>query len=188
MIKPKKEKKCRACGGPFKPINSLDKFCTRPCAQSMAKPVAPRTQIKAKAQGRDTSKSTGLRKKSGVTKGDVTQRTQAVVNAYIRVRDSGRGCISCGRVGLPLEAGHYKTVGAFPELRFNYDNIHGQCADCNRHKPVSPVQFRVGMVERIGEARTLALENGTQGPCHHTIDDLKLIADDARERTKELLK
>jgi hypothetical protein len=49
---------------------------------------------------------------------------QIVFNRFIRLRDEGDSCISCGRnTGAKMNAGHYKSVGSTPALRFNEDNV-----------------------------------------------------------------
>ena len=55
------------------------------------------------------------------------------VNKYIRLRDVGKECISCGtplvaeQLGGGFDVGHYRSRGAAPHLRFYTLNIHGQC-------------------------------------------------------------
>jgi len=84
------------------------------------------------------------------------EKTQKVVNAYIRKRDEGLPCISCGGVGN--QAGHYFTVKGYSALRFNEWNIHLQCAGCNMFKHGNQAMYRIGLVERIGEKAVKELE------------------------------
>ncbi len=64
-------------------------------------------------------------------------QAQKAFNAYIRARDAGLPCISCGETNPPdlhggqWDCGHFKTVGAYPELRFEERNAHKQCKSCN---------------------------------------------------------
>lgn len=79
---------------------------------------------------------------------------QKVFNQYIRVRDKGKPCISCD---TPLigkyDAGHYMSVGAYANLRFNEDNVHGQCVHCNQHKHGNQVEYGIRLPLRIGMER-----------------------------------
>ena len=84
------------------------------------------------------------------------EKTQKVVNAYIRKRDEGLPCISCGGIGN--QAGHYFTVKGYSALRFNEWNIHLQCAGCNMYKHGNQAMYRIGLVERIGENAVKELE------------------------------
>nr|WP_319552431.1 recombination protein NinG [uncultured Vibrio sp.] len=86
------------------------------------------------------------------------QKAQEQFNRFIVLRDSGKPCPSCGRY-LPLCAGHYRSVGAAPELRFNEDNVHGQCYECNGNKSGNVKAYREGLIERIGLPRIEALES-----------------------------
>ena len=70
-------------------------------------------------------------------------------NTYIRKRDAGKPCVSCGQ-RRTLEAGHYypKTVSA---LRFHENNVHGQCNSCNRHGHGNLASYLHGLLDRIGQ-------------------------------------
>jgi len=85
------------------------------------------------------------------------EKTQKVVNAYIRKRDEGLPCISCGSYN-GNQAGHYFTVKGYSALRFNEWNIHLQCAGCNMFKHGNQAMYRIGLVERIGEKAVKELE------------------------------
>lgn len=63
-----------------------------------------------------------------------TELTQDVFNRMIRLLDEGKPCISCGRsqCGTYWDAGHYRSVGASPETRFDPRNCHRQGSGCNR--------------------------------------------------------
>ncbi len=86
------------------------------------------------------------------------QKAQEQFNRFIVIRDSGKPCISCGRY-LPLSCGHYRSVGAAPELRFNEDNAHGQCYECNGNKSGNVKEYRESLIEKIGLTRVEVLES-----------------------------
>lgn len=74
--------------------------------------------------------------RQGTKKDRSLGHAQNAVNRYIRLRDAGKPCISCGE-SLPLDisefdAGHYRSRAAAPELRFDDRNVHGEHAECNR--------------------------------------------------------
>ncbi len=85
------------------------------------------------------------------------EKTQKVVNSYIRRRDEGLPCISCGSYN-GNQAGHYFTVKGYSALRFNEWNIWLQCAGCNMFKHGNQAMYRIGLVERIGEKAVKELE------------------------------
>ena len=73
-----------------------------------------------------------------------------------------------------MDCGHYRTVGAMPMLRFHPDNAAAQCVRCNRDLSGNAVEFRRGLLARIGQAR-LAFIEGPHPPAHWTRDDLREI-------------
>ena len=70
-------------------------------------------------------------------------------NKYIRLRDKEKGCVSCNSSTFS-DAGHLYSAGHYPSLRFNEDNIHGQCARCNRNLHGNLNEYRKSVVIRIG--------------------------------------
>lgn len=110
---------------------------------------------------------------------------QSAVNAYVRARDDGMPCISCDEM-KPLQAGHYWSVGARPELRFDADNIHGQCNRCNIDMAGNREAFRAGIVDRLGSE--LADDLDTPTPAQKfTLDDLKAIRASAEAKRAEIV-
>ena len=77
---------------------------------------------------------------------------QKIFNEYIRKRDEGKPCISCGLM-KPLQAGHYYPVQGYDGLRFNEDNVHGECAGCNLFDTSHLIPYGVNLRERIGHER-----------------------------------
>ena len=86
------------------------------------------------------------------TLGKLKQEVQAVVNAYIRKRDEGKPCISCGQYNT-LQAGHFFAVGGYDGIRFIEDNIHGECARCNCWDESHLIGYRDNLLDRIGQER-----------------------------------
>jgi hypothetical protein len=86
----------------------------------------------------------------------------------------------------PLQAGHYWSVGARPELRFNAANIHGQCHRCNIDLAGNREAFRAGIVDRLGSE--LADDLDTPTPAQKwTLDDLKAIRASAEAKRAEIV-
>jgi len=77
--------------------------------------------------------------------------------AWIRKRDEGEGCISCGAWN-PSDAGHYYSAGHYPVLEFNEDNVHRQCKQCNWHKGSNAIEYRKGLIKKIGTERVERLD------------------------------
>lgn len=84
------------------------------------------------------------------------KKAQKVFNAWIRHRDEGKPCISCGKQAN--QAGHYFSVKQFSALRYHPDNVHLQCPYCNCYAHGNQAMYRIGLVNRIGEKQVKKLE------------------------------
>lgn len=72
---------------------------------------------------------------------------------YIRKRDEGLPCISCVNY-RKLQAGHFYSAGKFPALKFDEDNIHGQCLQCNYYgSQETGAAYERNLRARIGDER-----------------------------------
>lgn len=101
------------------------------------------------------------------------KKAQDTFNAFIRLRDCGKGCISCYK---PVEhAGHYYSEGHHPALRFNEVNVNGQCCRCNKHLHGNLINYRIGLVKRYGEQKVQLLEFSAKKP-HKCWSRVELIA------------
>ena len=172
-------KKCKACGSKFEPIRSTQVICfSLPCA------IKHTQNLKAKRERKETRE----RKAKLKDRRDWLREAQAVFNKYIRIRDAGQPCISCGRHhNGQIHAGHFLSVGARPELRFNERNVHAQCAPCNNHLSGNIVLYRKGLIAKIGIESVEQLE-GDHDPRKYTIDDLKAIKSLYQAKCTELEK
>lgn len=71
------------------------------------------------------------------------------VNKLVKLIDENKPCISCGSYE-PLEAGHFKSVGAFVNMQWYIHNIHGQCHYCNQHLSGNQKAYKIGLERRYG--------------------------------------
>lgn len=79
-------------------------------------------------------------------------------NAFIRSRDQGLPCISCGSPSFE-HAGHFYSGGHYEYLRFDPDNVHGQCLRCNYFLSGNLNQYRINLEKRIGKERLQKLDD-----------------------------
>lgn len=144
-----RQRKCKVCGGKFTPMRGIQTWCSPECGVTLAGRLVGQKQAREHRTKLAESKPLS----------HWLELTQRVVNAYVLARDADRPCISCGCWdAFAFDAGHFLSRGARPELRFDLSNIHKQCAACNRHKGGNQVQYRLGLVARIGAAAVVALE------------------------------
>ena len=190
--KQRKLKKCRVaeCGASFVSARLGQAVCSPACAILDAPKNLDRA-LKSLAQvGRREIK---VRKEKLKSRADHLREAQAAVNEFIRLRDGHLPCISCDSqpndhdlmTGSRWDAGHYRSVGSCPELRFEPLNIHRQCVRCNRNLSGNAVEYRIRLVLRIGAEKVDWLE-GPHPARKYTVDEIKAIKADYRAKTREL--
>jgi hypothetical protein len=147
----------------------------------------------AAAKKAQASKSLRERKAALKTIPDLIKEAQREFNHFIRVRDRDRPCICCGQalgagdVGGAYDCGHYRSTGSAPHLRFDERNAHAQRKACNRWGAGRAVDYRIGLLERIGAEEVRALEADNR--IHKwTREELIQIRDTYRQKRKELEK
>ena len=157
------------------------------CAITHANLKVGRQRVAAKKKKEKEARSEHRKAKERIkTRGEWTKQAQTAFNRYIRSRDSSLPCISCLRHHSgQYHAGHYRTVGAHPELRFDESNCHKQCAPCNNHKSGNIVEYRINLLGRIGADLLDTLE-GPHPAAKLSIDDIRAIEAEYKQKLKEL--
>lgn len=78
-------------------------------------------------------------------------------NKYIRLRDQDKGCVSCDSYSFS-DAGHFYSAGHYPPLRYNENNVHGQCKQCNYFLHGNLDEYRKRIPERIYDSGLAKLD------------------------------
>jgi len=172
-----KQKKCKQCGVKFTPAKPLQSRCSIECAIEAAK-------VSRTKKDRAELRTANERLKS---RGDWAREAQAAFNAFIRARDkkAGYGCISCGSHTGKENAGHYRSVGSCPSLRFEESQVHLQCEKCNSYLSGNLINYRTALVLRVGQLKVDWIE-GPHPHKHYSIDDLKAIKAEYKAKLKAL--
>jgi len=89
------------------------------------------------------------------TRRDWMKEAQIAWNSWVRARDYGKPCASCGatpseKFGGTMDCSHYRSVGSSPHLRFNAFNAAAACVKCNRYLGGNIVNLRAGLIQRFG--------------------------------------
>jgi len=183
--------KCKHCKEPFVKRNMSHVACSPDCAIALAETQRRKDEEAELAQDR---KATRVRREALKTRSDYLKEAQVAFNAYIRARDADKPCICCGRTsekqyltGSNWDCGHYRSTGSAPHLRFDENNAHRQLTVCNRHGAGRAVDYRIGLIARIGVAAVEALE-ADNAPRKWSIDELKAIKALYRAKLRELRK
>jgi len=80
--------------------------------------------------------------------------TKTIVHSFVRERDKGLPCISCGcSWSETFQAGHFYKAELYETLRFDIDNINGQCFQCNIHFDGNINAYSLNLPKRIGNDR-----------------------------------
>lgn len=185
-----KLKKCKICREPFMPRNMGHVACKPDCAQIHGAMVAAKQKAKAQRQERAQDK---VKREGMKTYPQLIREAQAAFNLVVRLRDqlAGYACISSGRPldwnGNAVDAGHWRSTGSAPNLRFNFDNCHAQSKHDNQYKAGNAVDYRIGLIGRIGLARVEALEADNM-PRKWTHDELRAMKAEFQAMARELKK
>jgi hypothetical protein len=174
--------KCKICKTKFTPTRALQPTCNEyECKLAYA------VEHANKAIERKKKAETKVLKQKVKTLSDYAKETQTVFNHYIRLRDAGKGCISCltTKPNIQYHAGHYRSVGACPELRFEELNVWKACSICNNYLSGNLIEYRIRLPAKIGLDKVEWLE-GKHEPKHYTIDELKELKRIYREKIKLL--
>jgi hypothetical protein len=180
FLSPPGAKTCAMCPKTFYPRSSFAVVCSQRCAMRKLK--------RDKARERDETKA---RKAALKRIPDLIKEAQVEFNAFIRLRDVGKPCICCGKplgdgdVGGAFDAGHYRSTGSASHLRFDERNCHGQRKACNRYGAGRAVDYRIGLLSRIGlaEVESLEADNTTR---KWTREELIAIRATYKAKRKEL--
>jgi len=140
---------------------------------------------KRRSDGLEWRKEKKAVKEKMKTKSQWLGDLQKVFNQYIRLRDRNKPCISCGRsLTGKYDAGHFFSVGAYPNLRFDEDNVHGQCVECNQHRHGNIGEYSIRLPQRIGQDRFNRLLDLRNVELKLSVEEIKTMIDHYRKEVK----
>ena len=182
-------KVCKTCRTRFDPMPVGAITCSVECAESFA--VSKRGKAEKIAAVKER-KADAVKRASQKSRSKWLAECQAIVNKYVRLRDleRGLGCVTCGakpKGSHPFDAGHLRSVGSAPHLRFMTSQISLQCVPCNRHQGGRALIFRQAMVQRRGGNWVEALE-AMQGLAKFDIPYLERLKSVFAKRCKRMEK
>lgn len=175
--------KCPICKQPATQKFGLKLFCGYLHAAEWGQMQAKKNKAKKQKEQRKSDRERKQRLKS---RGEWLKEAQTWFNKFIRLRDGKLPCISCGRFhDGQYHAGHYLTVGAHPELRFDEKNCHKQCSVCNNHLSGNLLNYRVALIQKIGLSEVERLE-GPQEPLKLKIPEIQALIAEYKAKVKSL--
>jgi len=188
-MKVKTVKICRDCGDEFKPFKTTD--CR--CVDCIIKKAVKDNQAKREKEYEKVLKP--IRKKNLATKEALKtyskwmQELQVIFNRFIRLRDASQPCISCGTTkDVKYDAGHFYSVGAYPNLRIHEHNVHKQCSkNCNFEKHGNHAEYSIRLPERIGVDAFIELQSIRHNtPLKLSVPEIKDLKSHYRKLIKNL--
>ena len=172
-------KTCKVCKSKFEPkYSNVQIVCSAKCAYEYGRKQVEKKNKEAKKEAKENL----------LTHKDYLKMLQVVFNNYIRLRDKDKHCISCGKPLIgKYDAGHYFSVGGYPNVRFDEFNVWGQCVACNQHKHGAIHEYTQGLVKRIGETEfNLLRERAYQMPLKLSIVEIKEKIKEYKFKIKQL--
>lgn len=174
-----KAKKCKVCKNEFTPIyTTAQSTCSLNCA------IEQTAQKKSQAW-KERKK---ILKDELTTVQDLMKVAQQVFNKYIRLRDAGLPCISCGkelRKGN-IDAGHMWSAGGHSNVRFNEYNVNAQCSrPCNKDKAGDINNYRIEFINRYSIEKLNELDSIAKMEKKFTKDELKDLIEYYKKKIKD---
>lgn len=179
------KRKCKNCKVEFQKLSPLHSLCSPKCAIENAEKLRLKKEALERTKQRKVYVDTKEKLK---TRSEHLREAQRHFNAWIRARDVGLNCISCDKpMNKKINAGHYLSIGSNPQLRFEPLNCHAQCEHCNTYLSSNAINYRLNLIKKIGLDKVEWLESNKE-PKHYSIDDIKQIKLEYRQKLRELTK
>lgn len=154
VVKSKTHRLCDICSKKFKKFSSTQTTCGFECALELSE----RKLDKRKAKLVRAAKRQNKADRKAFRENDrplQLKNAQKAVNWYVKyVQELGKPCYTCGKElknGPGTHAGHWLTVGAHPEKRFDTRHMRKQCYSCNTHNGGEPVIFEKNLRLELGD-------------------------------------
>lgn len=169
-------KNCKRCNEQFTAYRTTDKYCY----------VCAKTEQALKNLAKIKKDKVKKAKEDLLTTSDYLKLAQQVFNKWIRLRDADQDCISCGqKLGSKYDAGHFWSAGGHANVRFNENNVHAQCVSCNQHKHGNLLEYRKGLISKIGHHNYTLLSDEAYKTRKWEKDELKELIKIYKKKIKD---
>lgn len=175
--------RCKNCKEKFNQYQFNNKFCKDIDCQVQKSLYLVDKQRKQKIK--EINKDVRERKEKLKTTSDYLKELQVVFNQWVRLRDKGNVCISCQKRAKKENAGHYRSVGSTPSLRFEPLNCHLQCEYCNTYQHGNLIPYRKNLIAKIGLKQVEWLEQEHK-PKHYSKPELIGMKQEYKELIRKM--
>ncbi|MDE2098537.1 MAG: recombination protein NinG [Patescibacteria group bacterium] len=109
------------------------------------------------------------------------RKLDAAVSKMVRERDEKLGCITSGRIGIPLDCGHFRRRECM-STRFHPLNVNGQAVKDNRFEGGRTFEYGLALDRRYGTGCALFLDKLSRSfEGAWSLDDMAFLTDAARK-------
>lgn len=187
-----KRKRCKECKQWI--YNSPLIVCGYECGMALLRKKAEKDKLKAQRQASKSEKerkAKARQEKLDFDNNDMRKlpgKAQYWCNKYIRLRDAGKGCKSCGTKKPDIQycAGHFIPVGRCIALRYDERNIHLQCNSyCNMYLSGNLTAYETALRRDLGDEVVDWLK-GPHEPVRYRAEDYLRIIEEYKAKIKQL--
>lgn len=164
---------CKICKTKFTPTYSkVQQVCSVKCSYEYTK--------KQKEKKARSEKKFKKMNNPNVYNKELKKVLQDEVNKIVRLIDKGTRCIDCHRLEAPQwDAGHFRSRGDEPKLRYHLDNIFKQSCYCNDKSEGNKIAYLNGIDKMYGTLYANKVES-----LRKEIDTLKMPNSELPEKIK----
>lgn len=177
-------KKCKECRQPFEPrFSTLEKYCWNSDCKLIE--ALQKLEQKKKSESKEWNERKSKLKKDMLTVQDYLKLAQQVFNSFIRKRDEGKPCFSCGKkINGVVHASHYFNANNHYNVRFDENNVFSCCYKCNVQLSGNLIEYGINLEKEIGSDEFVILREKAYQTRKFTREELKEII----KKYKKLLK
>jgi hypothetical protein len=179
-----KQKKCKICKIKYVPERQLQQVCSPLCAIEYGNKHLAKNKLEKKKQINREKKDFNWEDKKWLKK-----TAQDEINRYARLRDNkerGLKCCTCPNNYGKMDGGHFLPTSGYSAIRYNTNQIHQQCVNCNRYNGGRRPEYTEFMINKYGPEYVENLEAMKNIIRPYSIEYYQRLIKIVRRKTKRL--
>jgi hypothetical protein len=174
-------KKCKSCLEPFEPKQKFNSTIKSNRCEVCLKTAQALKNLSAIKKDKKIKQKEDL-----LTLQDYLKLTQQVFNSWIRKRDAGKPCFSCGKkINGVVHASHYYNANNHYNVRFDENNVFSCCYSCNVAKSGNLIEYGINLEKKIGKEEFIILREKAYQTRKYTKIELKELLLKYKQKLKE---
>jgi len=175
-------KYCKDCKESFEPIKKFNStLSTNRCEVCLKTAEALKNLASIKKEKKIKQKEDLL------TLQDYLKMTQQVFNKFIRQRDEGKPCFSCGKkINGVVHASHYYNANNHYNVRFDENNVFSCCYKCNVQLSGNLIEYGINLEKYIGKDEFMILREKAYLTRKFTKIELKSLLLEYKAKLKDV--